>query len=325
MYQFTGCPCSVCGKALTDADDIVVCPDCGAPYHRACYEKQGACVYAAKHGAGFEWTPPASARAEQRCPNCGAPNPEGAARCSHCGAPLAAGQPGQTPPPRVDASRQAQQDVRGGFNYARLYQEAEGGRYWQTGAASAEEPIDGIPAEEWSTYLGPASPAYLRDFAQMQRYGRKSSICFSALLFGPLYFFYRKAWKPAFAFLAVDLLLNLPALLELLVLSESAFAPPVSASSLLFLAQLASIASFAVMVLSGMFAKYLYRRCAAERIRRIEAEFPEKAKREAVLRAQGGVSWAAVVGVCTLMMVAGAVFSLLLGPNVDAVMSLLLL
>ena len=124
--------------------------------------------------------------------------------------------------------------------------------------------------------------------------------------------------------LAVDLLLNLPALLELLVLSESAFAPSISASSLLFLAQLASIASFAVMVLSGMFAKYLYRRSAAGRIRRIEAEFPEKAKREAVLRAQGGVSWAAVVGVCTLMMVAGAVFSLLLGPNVDAIVGLLI-
>ena len=86
----------------------------------------------------------------------------------------------------------------------------------------------------------------------------------------------------------------------------------------------ASIASFAVMVLSGMFAKYLYRRSAAERIRRIEAEFPDKAKREAVLRAQGGVSWAAVVGVCTLMMVAGAVFSLLLGPNVGAILNLLM-
>ena len=61
MYQFTGCPCSVCGKTLTDTDDIVVCPDCGAPYHRACYEKQGACVYAARHGTGFEWMPPASA------------------------------------------------------------------------------------------------------------------------------------------------------------------------------------------------------------------------------------------------------------------------
>src|SRR5699024_10348683 len=271
------------------------------------YEKQGGCVYADKHGTGFEWTPPASAQPERRCPNCGTSNPESAARCSHCGYIFEAGQ---TPPPRVDANRQAQQNPGGGFNYARLYQEAQAGGYWQSSTASADEPIDGIPTEEWATYLGPSSPSYLRDFSQMQKYGRKSSICFSALLFGPLYFFYRKAWKPAFAFLAVDLLLNLPALLELLVVSESALAPSISVSSLLFLAQLASIASFAVMVLSGMFAKYLYRRSAAERIRRIEAEFPDKAKREAVLRAQGGVSWAAVVGVCTLMMLAGAVFSL---------------
>ena len=227
------------------------------------------------------------------------------------------------PPPRVDANRQAQQPG-GGFNYTRLYQEAQAGGYWQASAASADEPIDGIPSDEWATYLGPSSPAYLRDFSQMQKYGRKSSICFSALLFGPLYFFYRKAWKPAFVFLAVDLLLQLPSLLELLVLSESAFAPAISGSTLLFLAQIASIASFAVMVLSGMFAKYLYRRIAAERIRRIEAEFPDKSKREAVLRAQGGVSWAAVVGVCTAMVVLGAVFSLLLGPNLQAVMGLVL-
>ncbi len=328
MYHFTGCPCSVCGKALTDADDIVVCPDCGAPYHRACYEKQGACVYTAKHGTGFEWTPPASAKSERRCPNCGAPNAESAPRCTHCGYSFEAA-PGQTPLPRVDANRQAQrqgpaQQASGGFNYARLYQEAQGG-YWQAGAAStADEPVDGIPADEWSTYLGPSAPAYLRDFSQMQKYGRKSSICFSALLFGPLYFFYRKAWKPAFAFLAVDLLLNVPALLELLVLSESSVAPPVNASFLVLLAQIASIASFAVMVLSGMFAKYLYRKTAAERIRRIQTEFPDKDKREAVLRAQGGVSWAAVVGVCTAMVVAGALFSLLLGPNLDAIIGLLL-
>ncbi len=33
---------------------------------------------------------------------------------------------------------------------------------------------------------------------------------FSALLFGPFYFFYRKAWKPAFGFLAAELLLFVP-------------------------------------------------------------------------------------------------------------------
>lgn len=318
MYQFTGIPCSICGKPLTDADDIVVCPDCGAPYHRACYEKQGTCVYADRHGS-FEWTPPASALPQRKCPNCGASNPESADRCSHCGYPFASGQ---DVPPRAGAGRATYQNQAGGFDYARLYQNAQADP-WQSRAASAVEPIDGISGDDWATYIGPASPLYLRDFARMQRYGRKSSICFSALLFGPLYFFYRKAWKPAFAFLAIDLVLNLPALLELLVLSESAVAPAIRSSSLVMMAQIASILSFAVMVLTGMFAKYLYRRTAAQRIRRIEADFPDRDKREAVLRAQGGVSWAAVVGVCTAMVVAGALFSLLLGPNLEAVANLL--
>ena len=248
MYQFTGCPCSVCGKTLTDTDDIVVCPDCGAPYHRACYQAQGACVYAGKHGTGFEWTPPRLGTARAQVPQlrCAQPGIRPAVQPLRLCVWQRAGRspaPGGRQPPGPAAG--------GGFNYTRLYQEAQAGGYWQASAASADEPIDGHPSDEWATYLGPSSPAYLRDFSQMQKYGRKSSICFSALLFGPLYFFYRKAWKPAFVFLAVDLLLQLPSLLELLVLSESAFAPAISGSTLLFLAQIASIASFAVMVLSG--------------------------------------------------------------------------
>ena len=39
MPKYYGCPCEGCAKPLTLKDDIVVCPDCGAPYHRDCYEK----------------------------------------------------------------------------------------------------------------------------------------------------------------------------------------------------------------------------------------------------------------------------------------------
>ena len=44
MPKYYGCPCEGCGKPLTLQDDIVVCPDCGAPYHRTCYEKMGLCI-----------------------------------------------------------------------------------------------------------------------------------------------------------------------------------------------------------------------------------------------------------------------------------------
>ena len=49
-------------------------------------------------------------------------------------------------------------------------------------------------------------------------------------LFGPalrpFYFFYRKAWKPAFGFLAAELLLAAPTFIEMLQLSGSASPPP---------------------------------------------------------------------------------------------------
>ena len=71
MNKYTGNTCPVCHKKFTADDDIVVCPDCGTPYHRACWPKEG-CVHAAQHGS-FEWLPDdAPAPEEPICPNCGA-------------------------------------------------------------------------------------------------------------------------------------------------------------------------------------------------------------------------------------------------------------
>ena len=67
--------------------------------------------------------------------------------------------------------------------------------------------MDGIPCKDWADFIGPASPAYLSAYCRMQLSHTKTSMSFSAMLFGPFYFFYRKAWKPAFAFLAAELVL----------------------------------------------------------------------------------------------------------------------
>ena len=93
MTRYTGNHCPVCEQAFTDEDDIVVCPDCGTPYHRACWQKVGACMHKSEHAAGFEWQPefgPEAEKAAQEatCPNCGTHNQPGAAQCSHCGCPL---------------------------------------------------------------------------------------------------------------------------------------------------------------------------------------------------------------------------------------------
>lgn len=38
--EFTEYKCPVCDKQFKKGDDVVVCPECGAPHHRECYEKK---------------------------------------------------------------------------------------------------------------------------------------------------------------------------------------------------------------------------------------------------------------------------------------------
>ena len=157
----------------------------------------------------------------------------------------------------------------------------------------------------------------------MQLQKSKISMSFSALLFGPFYFFYRKAWKPAFGFLAAELLLAAPTFIEMLQLSGSALAPAMSASALTVFARVCSVLSFVLMLVRGMYGKWLYRKSAADRIRRIQSEFPDAQQRQAVLRAQGGVSLGAVLLCMLLLMVGGSAFTLLLGPDLQALLTAL--
>ena len=55
--DYRGQHCPICGKEFCDGDDIVVCPECGTPYHRECYKTAGHCVNEERHGESFEWKP----------------------------------------------------------------------------------------------------------------------------------------------------------------------------------------------------------------------------------------------------------------------------
>ena len=74
MFDYQGCKCPVCQQPFAESDDIVVCPDCGAPYHRSCYQKNAGCQYAGRPAPSFEWKP-----APGECPAVVAPQAPGAA------------------------------------------------------------------------------------------------------------------------------------------------------------------------------------------------------------------------------------------------------
>lgn len=329
MPKYYGCPCEGCGKPLTLQDDIVVCPDCGAPYHRVCYEKLGRCIHSPAHASGYEWKFPYQDADLRTCPACGERTLRGESVCRCCGKalpPEGAEQPNDR--------KAAETEQRGSFDYNELYRDEMERRYNEQivdpvhrnvrAAFGKDELIDGIPYQDWVDYIGSAAPVYLNDYSQMQLRHTRLSLSFSALLFGPFYFFYRKAWKPAFGFLAAELVLFVPSLIQLMQLSGSAYAPGLSSGALLVLARIMSLLSFVLMLVRGLFAKWFYRKSAAAQIRRIRKEFPDAAQRRAVLRAQGGVSWAAVMGSMVLLMVVGACCSMLLGPDLSSLVNALM-
>lgn len=327
MYDFTGCECPVCHRIFKEEDELVVCPDCGAPYHRACYEQQGQCSYTAMHGPSFEWQPPkAAAEREVACANCGAMNDAKNGYCKSCGAPMpAGGQPQYSAAENREhahSRRPGEADPRQSFDYEQLY------RARQAGAAAPpsvdpNETMDGIPAAEWAAYIGPSSRSYLNVFKQMELLQKKVSLSFSALLFGPYYFFYRKAWKPALIVFAITVALNIPAYLWLMVLTESSFAAGFDQGVVNGLLHGASVLSLLLRVLCGLFGFYFYKKDSARRIQRIRTQFDDPQKRAFVLSAQGGTSILAVVLAFGAMYLISGMFSFLMGPNLDALYALL--
>ena len=91
--RYEGVKCPVCnGYLFEDADDIVVCPICGAPHHRACYQSIGHCSLEELHGTDKQYDKVQSKKAdtndtskENVCPNCKQVITNDMLFCPHCG------------------------------------------------------------------------------------------------------------------------------------------------------------------------------------------------------------------------------------------------
>lgn len=57
MPDFTQYACPVCGQKFHASDDVVVCPQCGAPHHRTCWKEEGRCHFQSAHGTPSQWKP----------------------------------------------------------------------------------------------------------------------------------------------------------------------------------------------------------------------------------------------------------------------------
>jgi len=96
MSDYIGAKCIVCEKEFTNDDEIVVCPDCGTPYHKACYLKEGKCINNILHEKNQSWKSVNDFSEQEneniKCSNCGETNPSTGLFCKKCGVPLSKAQ-----------------------------------------------------------------------------------------------------------------------------------------------------------------------------------------------------------------------------------------
>ena len=223
--------CDGCHRPLLPGEDVVVCPDCGTPQHRACYEQNHACVNAEKHETGFLWqadilpAPKAQHRDDFICPVCGAHNPVGTPECMRCGQRFEA-QPNSSKPavrPRdiralfPEIPQEFDDEI--GLDDAQydavcdsLLQRAAIAAPGMT-PGQAEEEIAGHPIRQVMTFVASKPLVYINKFRALRT--RRFTWNWAAFFFTPYWFFYRKLYKPGIVFL------TLRACLEVLMLPLS--------------------------------------------------------------------------------------------------------
>ena len=326
MARYTGNHCPVCEQAFTDNDDIVVCPDCGTPYHRACWQKVGVCMHTSEHAAGFEWQPEVGEGAAEAahaavCPNCGTHNTPGALRCTHCGCPLP--KPGQEPPVHAQTQQPPQDQGPiyardpGTLNSAPRNDRAAPGPHidaYSNGPAGVqrreigpEDPIEGIKAKDWATYVGRSPMYYLMQFFRMSETKQKVTVSFSAFFFGPAYLFYRKMWKQGLLAALALVIFNIPGFMELIVAFNPTFFGSMPLGWLPTAATICQVGSWGLQVVLGLFAVSWYHESAKAQIKEIYDTCPEGETRTEALAQRGGTNLLAAVlyfGIMGLLQVA---------------------
>lgn len=260
MFNYENQICDYCGKPFDKNSDVVVCPDCGTPHHRECWDKLGHCVNSDKHNSGFEWKPVLKENDPDavKCPQCGSLMPKGTMFCENCGHALTAPKPvvSENNPQTIFDSI-PNEDVRN-----RIEKELAGN-------------IDGVSYKDIAVYVGPNAQYYIYKFKRMQDNPNYHPFNWTAFLFAPLWYLFRKMWKYAIAIAAVNFAMNIPSLILTAVqLGELSASSPLVFSGIETVASVMSVLVFIFDIALGFAAVPLYRKETVKNLKKIRDNAP---------------------------------------------------
>ncbi len=330
--DYTGKKCPICYRRFTADDDIVVCPKCGAPYHRSCFEKEGKCIFYDLHRAGESWNDDEHTDNEtkklKKCKFCGHMNDENAVACEQCGRGFT-----EYPYPDMNMYGQGEEPNQefGEFPF----------KVDLMAGVKPDEDFGGVNGVEISKYVKNNTIYYMDIFKKIKD-RNKSRFNFSAFFFGGGWVLYRKQYSygiilvliTAVLLLANSFILNSNSYNTLILdvknnltsLYPDGYTRNMVISELLkqpgdklfifFLPYLLSFFDFVIRLIIGFRANRMYYKYTLNQIRYIKAKQsaeesetvePEKAKRKLydALLERGGTNNAIAICliVCYLLIV----------------------
>ena len=331
MANYLGVQCPVCSKRFAQADDIVVCPICGAPHHRECYAQRGECAFTQDHISGKEWRPPAdenqpheqggeNRETAKTCHRCGSVNPNEALFCQICGSSLTAGNSAYPHDQRMGgpggwpgAGRGAPPNNQS-YTYAPPYQ--PGKDYVDPYAGlNQSEKVGELSAKDVAMFVGPNHTYYLERFYQIEKHGRALQPNFAAAFLSFFFYFYRKMYKVGALMLVVFLLCMVPFFLFFWELSSEGLYQH-SVAELLEVAlespriilyvnmfQMTVFFNFIFNIVVSFSANRSYHRLAVTRIRETMQRHRHTNDYQVFLPRVGGVNRLGVVLLCVSLLV----------------------
>lgn len=291
MINYTGSTCLICNEKFKNGDDIVVCPDCGTPYHRSCWAKENRCINTTLHETGASWQQQRREKAE--------------------------------------AEAQAIIDQNRGTSSQQVRIELPGGQSMFFDAAdpccgmSPEEPMEGEKLGDVANFVQKNTLYYIPLFRRFRDTGKKLSLNFTCVLFPQLYFAYRKMWGLALLSVVLLLVCDIPSLLlsQLTMLTNTELMQQFSTmygmdlSSMFggltaflqaheaFLSTLSVplyLLNLLVRALLCLFGNYLYFRFVIKSVNRIRSHAATPQLRNTLLRTEGGTNLWNVIGCAAL-------------------------
>ena len=312
--EFTQYTCPVCNEKFQNGDDVVVCPECGAPHHRSCYEKENHCFYQDRHAEHFSYESLFRKEKEQEqeevpkefedfeniiCPVCFLKNPKGSRNCARCGTDLRMENPaanqnnrqnGQNQSPNGQQNRQ--QNQQGGMPFG--FGTAGIPAFDPLGGLDSKEEVgDNVNAGEAAKFTGKNTPYFSIVFQRLKRFN-KSKFSFAAFIFSGVYFLYRKMYGIGVLFSMLIIVTNVLSTFIMMTPTWSSCVRELTSLSVNDIGSSQEIASvfvkmlyfylpfllnavrYVLMLISGLTANRLYYKHSIKKINQIKNENKEK-------------------------------------------------